>query len=213
MRSSYLSFLFVLAAVFTFAQEVNPDAVSLAKQLCKTELEKRLNNLNETAQFEDDTKSKSDTDLSALYKELSKAYSQNFSSNEIKQLLTFYKSPLGKKLNKTKSKLDSEVSQMISKWEMKQLGIENEELIDIAEDDMAISGDDMPITDAKLDKTIPKEKEYPEIKTLSDLKAIVLKEPFLINDTRLLTAVLGPDVDIDKLLFPDLEINEDINRE
>jgi hypothetical protein len=94
---------------------------------------------------------------------------------------------------------------------MKQLGIENEEVIDITEEDYLKMVDSMAIADAKFNKELPKEKEYPKIASLSDLKAIILKEPFLINDTKLLTAILGPDVDIDKLLFPDLEKMEELN--
>jgi hypothetical protein len=51
-----------------------------------------------------------------LYDQMAAVYAANFSHDELKEMIKFYQSPIGRKLNETQAKLGRENMQTAAKW-------------------------------------------------------------------------------------------------
>tara|TARA_B110000114_G_scaffold152419_1_gene164142 strand:+ start:121 stop:783 length:663 start_codon:yes stop_codon:yes gene_type:complete len=129
-----------------------------------------------------------------LYTKIETLYETKFSAKEIKDLYTFYSSSLGTKLLQQQGQLQSEISNETYNWEMEQQGITNEDLenpiLNDMEGELIAMNTEMNETEvaAKIEE-IP----LPKIENLDALKALVRKDPYIINDQNILLALFGQD--------------------
>ena len=129
-----------------------------------------------------------------LYTKIETLYETKFSAKEIKDLYTFYSSSLGTKLLQQQGQLQSEISNEAYNWELEQQGITNEDLenpiLDDMEGELIAMNTEMNETEvaAKIEE-IP----LPKIENLDALKALVRKDPYIINDQNILLALFGQD--------------------
>ena len=129
-----------------------------------------------------------------LYTKIETLYETKFSAKEIKDLYTFYSSSLGTKLLQQQGQLQSEISNEAYNWELEQQGITNEDLenpiLNDMEGELIAMNTEMNETEvaAKIEE-IP----LPKIENLDALKALVRKDPYIINDQNILLALFGQD--------------------
>lgn len=129
-----------------------------------------------------------------LYTKIETLYETKFSAKEIKDLYTFYSSSLGTKLLQQQGQLQSEISNETYNWELEQQGITNEDLenpiLNDMEGELIAMNTEMNETEvaAKIEE-IP----LPKIENLDALKALVRKDPYIINDQNILLALFGQD--------------------
>ena len=129
-----------------------------------------------------------------LYTKIETLYETKFSAKEIKDLYAFYSSPLGTKLLEQQAQLNSEISNEAYNWELEQQGITNEDLenpiLNDMEGELIAMNTEMNETEvaAKIEE-IP----LPKIENLDALKALVRKDPYIINDQNILLALFGQD--------------------
>ena len=129
-----------------------------------------------------------------LYTKIETLYETKFSAKEIKDLYTFYSSSLGTKLLQQQGQLQSEISNETYNWELEQQGITNEDLenpiLDDMEGELIAMNTEMNETEAA---AIIEEIPLPKIENLDALKALVRKDPYIINDQNILLALFGQD--------------------
>ena len=129
-----------------------------------------------------------------LYTKIETLYETKFSAKEIKDLYTFYSSSLGTKLLQQQGQLQSEISNETYNWEMEQQGISMDSLqpsfLNEKEGELIAMNTEMNETEvaAKIEE-IPLSK----IENLDALKALVRKDPYIINDQNILLALFGQD--------------------
>lgn len=129
-----------------------------------------------------------------LYTKIETLYETKFSAKEIKDLYTFYSSSLGTKLLQQQGQLQSEISNETYNWELEQQGITNEDLenpiLDDMEGELIAMNTEMNETEVA---AIIEEIPLPKIENLDALKALVRKDPYIINDQNILLALFGQD--------------------
>ena len=129
-----------------------------------------------------------------LYTKIETLYETKFSAKEIKDLYTFYSSSLGTKLLQQQGQLQSEISNETYNWELEQQGISMDSLqpsfLNEKEGELIAMNTEMNETEvaAKIEE-IP----LPKIENLDALKALVRKDPYIINDQNILLALFGQD--------------------
>ena len=129
-----------------------------------------------------------------LYTKIETLYETKFSAKEIKDLYTFYSSSLGTKLLQQQGQLQSEISNETYNWEMEQQGISMDSLqpsfLNDMEGEFIAMNTEMNETEvaAKIEE-IP----LPKIENLDALKALVRKDPYIINDQNILLALFGQE--------------------
>jgi hypothetical protein len=129
-----------------------------------------------------------------LYTKIETLYETKFSAKEIKDLYTFYSSSLGTKLLQQQGQLQSEISNETYNWELEQQGISMDSLqpsfLNDMEGELIAMNTEMNETEvaAKIEE-IP----LPKIENLDALKALVRKDPYIINDQNILLALFGQD--------------------
>lgn len=141
-----------------------------------------------------------------LYAKLAEEYRTQFNKEELNDLLAFYNSDLGKKVVKNETKNSQMFSKQLSairrKQREEQLGIPSREerrKKRLEESSLPLKAEKSLKKDAGSIKEI-NEEVYPEIETLEDFRKILLKNPRLIRDPKLLNKILGKDVDVQKLM-------------
>lgn len=182
-------------------QESN--ALKLVKALHSKEIEPRVHFIKEIAQLEN-------SNQADLYKKLSEAYITLFTSEEITNLLAFYNTALGKKVLENQNKLNSDVSTIAMRWEMEQQGIPFEEIEPpTIIDGKLVDANGVVLQDFNNQEFNPvkkaKEEDFPKINNLEDLKKIVVKDPNMISDHRLLLELLGEE-EFKKLFNPEPQL-------
>ena len=129
-----------------------------------------------------------------LYTKIETLYETKFSAKEIKDLYTFYSSSLGTKLLQQQGQLQSEISNEAYNWELEQQGISMDSLqpsfLNEKEGELIAMNTEMNETEvaAKIEE-IP----LPKIENLDALKALVRKDPYIINDQNILLALFGQE--------------------
>ena len=192
-RISILVALFMTLSLS--AQEAKGKEQEFVEAVYKEHIELRLSHLKEALKEKNDH-----LNFEEIYKDISKIYAEQFTSSELTQLLSFYKSPLGKKILKSQENLKRQADAVITDWEMKKLGIEIHE--DPMTDEKYLKMvDSIKIAEEKMMKKRIKTDELPDINSLKDLKALLLKNPTAMSDSRLLQKILGDDVDVDKVFM------------
>ncbi len=215
MLKTLVTSLLVLYSLTSLSQEIDAEAISLIEQLHQPEIEKKLIYFVELQQQQSPNGNKIVVD--DLYRNIAKVYTKRFTSDELMEIHAFYNSPLGKKITTTRVQLQEEVTEVITNWEKKALGIEDPPEMTEEEHIKMINSIKASYNADVLVKEEPEEESYPDIVALEDLRKILMDKPYLINDQKLLEKVLGPDVDIEKLFIPNeeemkLEMEKEKNR-
>ena len=129
-----------------------------------------------------------------LYTKIETLYETKFSAKEIKDLYTFYSSSLGTKLLQQQGQLQSEISNETYNWELEQQGISMDSLqpsfLNEKEGELIAMNTEMNETEAA---AIIEEIPLPKIENLDALKALVRKDPYIINDQNILLALFGQE--------------------
>ena len=209
----FLSIIFLFATQFSQGQEkTNQDAVvtKLVKDLYAKDIDKRLGFVLEMKQQENPEETNKEVSFDEVYQDIYTLYEEKYTAQEIRQLATFYASPLGKKTLANQATINAKVSKIMMHWELKQQGINLEdpaldEPLLIAEVNLQ-KPDSLALKNAKL--AAASIKGYPKINSLEDLRKILLKDPFVVSDLELLKEILGKEVDLDKLMDPAFEAFE-----
>ena len=174
-------------------QAQQTDASRLVKLIHQTDMDFRLELLQQFQPAEPSEKPKDSTALAkSLYTAIEAVYEKQFTPKELKDLYTFYKSPVGTKLLQQQAQLNSEISNVAYKWELEQQGITDEDLettifnnkeyefmepnAETIENEVAEKVEEIPL---------------PKIETLDDLKTLLRKDPFIIADQNILRALFG----------------------
>jgi hypothetical protein len=207
MKYIYTLSILLFISSNSFGQELNKssDAIILTKLIHGQQLGFRLDYIKQIKKLENPKEEEGKEVSLALYKKIAEAYQQAFTAKELKELYTFYRTPLGKKLLESRDKLATEVSIIASKWEMEQQGIFIEEIAAPIYKDGKLTDTNGLVIEEVAVKTV--EKVFPEIKNLQDLKKLLLKDPYMIADQRLLSAIIGKK-EMEKLFNPEYLLPE-----
>ena len=170
------------------------DVSKLVTLLHQQDMGFRLEMIREFQPLEDSKAKDSVAIAKTLYTKIETLYETKFSAKEIKDLYTFYSSSLGTKLLQQQGQLQSEISNEAYNWELEQQGITNEDLenpiLNDMEGELIAMNTEMNETEvaAKIEE-IP----LPKIENLDALKALVRKDPYIINDQNILLALFGQE--------------------
>ena len=186
-------FVLMILCLTVQGQAQQTDASRLVKLIHQTDMDFRLELLQQFQPAEPSEKPKDSTALAkSLYTAIEAVYEKQFTPKELKDLYTFYKSPVGTKLLQQQAQLNSEISNVAYKWELEQQGITDEDL------ETPIFNDkdgELMESNAEViaEKVAPKVEEIPlpQIETLDDLKSLLRKDPFIIADQNILLALFG----------------------
>lgn len=175
------------------AQAQQTDASKLVKLLHQTDMDFRLELLQQFPPIESSEKPKDSTALAkSLYTGIEAVYEKQFTPKELKDLYAFYSSPLGTKLLQQQAQLNGEISTVAYNWELEQQGITVDSLqLPIFSDK---DGEFMELNAEVVEEAAaPKVEEIPlpKIETLDDLKTLLRKDPFVIADQNILLALFG----------------------
>lgn len=198
----------LIIANISFAQNKMDTALKVVDVLHKKEFNNTFN-LPTKANDSIANAKKEATYKKELRNKLAIEYSNQFNNDELNSLLTFYSSKVGEKVLKNKTKNSSTLSQLASNMEQKHMEAEfgivpiNNELEIEQHEPIVETASLNAANSASPAAKLIEEDIYGEIKTLEDLKKILLKDPHLIPDITLVKKILGEDVDIDKLMFPE----------
>ena len=174
-------------------QAQQTDASRLAKLLHQTEMDFRLEFLQQFPPTESSEKPKDSTALAkSLYTGIEAVYEKQFTPKELKDLYAFYSSPLGTKLLQQQAQLNGEISTVAYNWELEQQGItvDSLQLPIFNEKD----GEFLELNAETIEKEVAEKVEeipLPNIATLDDLKTLLRKDPFVIADQNILLALFG----------------------
>lgn len=209
-KSLFFIVIFLSAVQFSCSQEKvkkGHTAEQLVKVLYAKEVKQRVGFILEMKQQDTLEVINKEASFDEVIQKIATLYKTNYALKELHALDIFYASSLGKKILINRKATLQKVSEIIMNWEEKQQGINMEDsLLDMAPviDEKSLEKiDSIAVLNTKI-TSLP-EKPYPKIKTLDDLKKILLKDPFIISDTRVLKEILGNEVDIDKLMNPGME--------
>jgi hypothetical protein len=202
------SMVLVFCTIWTLSAQQNTTdkALESIKTLYKDRVETVMATL-ENMSTQDTNVAKGNVDVDGLYKAISERYKNTFTAAELEQLFTFYKTEVGKKWLANQSILESDVSLLISNTEMKFLGIEETVPIEDSAETLDSEANSQVINSEVGVPTAV--TPLPKIETLEALRTYLKQNPFAISDIDLLQAIFGPDVDIDKLLTPGIQGEED----
>jgi hypothetical protein len=211
MKKILTPIVFLLMVLPTIAQETAKDALKLATVCYEKELSQRLQFFAEVNTMNPDKTKKIETpNTDEVYNKLVLAYQELFTPQEISGLLAFYNSPLGAKMITKQTELQNKAMTIISYWEMKQNGVDMETLMPpVIENEAQFLARQQKEQEEQKEHASPKEKPFPKIANLEDLKKLVLKEPQLINDPRLLEEIIGKQ-EFEKLFSPPISIDQEI---
>ena len=186
-------FVLMILCLTVQGQAQETDASQLVKLLHQTDMDSRLEFLQQFQSVAPSEKMKDSTALAkSLYTGIEAVYQKQFTPKELKGLYAFYSSPLGTKLLQQQAQLNSEVSTVAYKWEMEQQGITVEDLetpiFNDKEDELM-----EPNAETIAEEVAPKVEKIPlpKIATLDDLKSLLRKDPFIIADQNILLALFG----------------------
>lgn len=191
MKKPLFVLLILCLTVQGQAQQTN--ASQLVKLLHQTDMDFRLELLQQFQSAEPSEKPKDSTLLAkSLYTAIEAVYEKQFTPKELKDLYVFYSSPLGTKLLQQQAQLNSEISNVAYKWELEQQDISVDSLqLPIFNDK---EGEFMEPNAEAIEEEIAEKVEeipLPQIETLNDLKTLLRKNPFIIMDQNILLALFG----------------------
>ena len=170
------------------------DVSKLVTLLHQQDMGFRLEMIREFQPLEDSKAKDSVAIAKTLYTKIETLYETKFSAKEIKDLYTFYSSSLGTKLLQQQGQLQSEISNEAYNWELEQQGISMDSLqpsfLNDMEGELTALNTEMNETEAAA-KT--EEIQLPKIENLDALKALVRKDPYIINDQNILLALFGQE--------------------
>jgi uncharacterized protein len=208
MKKILTPIIFLCMAFPIMAQETTKDALKLATICYEKELGRRLQFFVEmNAMQPNKTEKKETPNTDEVYKKLALVYQEQFTPQEITELLAFYNTPLGIKTITKQAELQSKAMTIISNWEMKQQGIDMQTLIP-----PAIENEAQFLARQQKDQkeyVAPKVTPFPKITTLEDLKKLALKDPQIMTNPRLLEEIIGKQ-EFEKLFNPSLREAQEI---
>lgn len=207
MKKILTPIVFLLIAFPSIAQETATDALKLAKICYQKELGQRLQFFPRNQSNTDKAEKKETLNTDEVYNKLILAYQELFTPQEISGLLAFYNSALGIKMIAKQTELQSKAMTIISHWEMKQNGIDIVTYIPPVIENEAQYLERQQKEHREY--VAPKETPFPKIANLEDLKKILLKEPNLMGDSRLLEEIVGKE-EFKKLFTPQISIDQEI---
>ena len=216
-KTSILTWFFIGCGMFSWSQVTSEDsALELVKLLHKNKIEQILLSQPE-AMIDSASVNLNNEENKELYNNISQKYKERFKPNELKELTAFYTSPIGNKLLKEYPLIMADANTLISKWEMKQLGIE-----DISIDEDSVLFDENELTLEVIDTIVPKPKVKPFkkdviiVKTIQQLQTLLKNDPNLLYDPVELSKILNishePETidDPESIIDPEIKNNNPI---
>ena len=128
MKKLFFAFVFILAAQLTFAQDDAYKAdvkkmMELTGSTAQMEMAKKQVMAMIPADKQEAFSKEFEASLKPVLEEQQKFYMTEFTHAEIKELIKFYSSPLGKKLAEKNTKLAEQNIQTMQEWSMELQGI------------------------------------------------------------------------------------------
>ncbi len=128
MKKLFFAFVFILAAQLSFAQDDAYKAdvkkmMELTGSTAQMEMAKKQVMAMIPADKQADFSKEFEKSLEPILKKQQEFYMKEFTHAEIKELIKFYESPLGKKLAEKNTKLAEQNIQTMQEWSMELQGI------------------------------------------------------------------------------------------
>lgn len=193
--------IIVVCLCFNLSVSQEANAVQIVDLVHGKKIEARVQSMKAFVQ----DSIKLEQSIKALTEKLSVTYAKQYNSQDIKALITFYKSTTGKKFLKSQEELNSDVSHEIFKWESELQGIDSmedeanvvftEPLLEKEAESLETYKNQEHHTEKAVVKVLPK------VNTINDLKKLITNDSMLLFDPQRLAKLL----EVEALLNPTLE--------
>lgn len=208
IRTTIITCFFIGYVMFSWSQaSTDNSALELATLLHKNKIERNALT-NSEAKLNSTTLNLNNKEYTELYKSISQKHAQRFKPTELKELINFYTSPLGKKLLHAYPLMMADANTLISKLQMKQLGMEEpnitEDPILLHEEKLVLEAANNNDFTSKSKKVQPK-KAVVKVEALEQLQAILKNNPNLIYEPIELSQLL--DISVVPNILNELEIS------